>query len=370
MKFGELLFSFPPKEGNPRNSEGAFLSLSENELIFVYRRFVVERCADHADCDLCLIRSTDNGDSWSEGEIIVTGKSEDCMNIMSVSLLHMNDGSIGLFYLIRHALTSNHLFLRRSYDGGRTWSERHCCFKQQGFFVVNNDRVIRLSTGRIVVPAAFHHTGYKVSPDEPRNDGFVESHSDAVFFYSDDDGETFTMSHKCMIPYTSSENAGLQEPGVVELSNGVLWGWARTGLGRQYEMFSLYGGTRWTLPQPSQFTSPLAPLSMKKTPNGDLLAVWNPIPFASGQTGSPYGHFTGRRTPLVAAVSHNDGETFSNPYPLEDDPHGGYCYIAVHFHGDAVLLAYCADGLVEVRCRRYPLDELTEKCDSAKEDLF
>ena len=109
---------------------------------------------------------------------------------------------------------------------------------------------------------------------------------------------------------------------------------------------------------------------MKRTPNGDLLAVWNPLPLANGQTHHPYGRFTGHRTPLAAAISHDDGLTFSNPCPLETDPKSGYCYTAIHFHGDAVLLAYCAEGLVELRCRRYSFAELTAACDNAKEDQY
>ena len=42
---------------------------------------------------------------------------------------------------------------------------------------------------------------------------------------------------------------------------------------------------------------------------------------------------------------------------IESDPEGWYCYTAIHFSGDAVLLGYCAGdpkvgGLNRLRIRR------------------
>jgi hypothetical protein len=58
----------------------------------------------------------------------------------------------------------------------------------------------------------------------------------------------------------------------------------------------------------------------------------------------------GKRTPLTAAVSKDEGRTWSAPRVIEADPDGWYCYTAIEFVGDRVLLAYCAgkgraDGL-------------------------
>jgi hypothetical protein len=45
---------------------------------------------------------------------------------------------------------------------------------------------------------------------------------------------------------------------------------------------------------------------------------------------------------LVAAISKDGGATWGAPKVLEGDPDGWYCYTAIHFVGDDVLLAYCA----------------------------
>ena len=36
------------------------------------------------------------------------------------------------------------------------WSKAVRCIPAPGYFVLNNDRVVQLSTGRLVLPAAFH----------------------------------------------------------------------------------------------------------------------------------------------------------------------------------------------------------------------
>jgi sialidase-1 len=51
---------------------------------------------------------------------------------------------------------------------------------------------------------------------------------------------------------------------------------------------------------------------------------------------------------------------------LEDDPGGWYCYTAIHFVKDAVLLSYCAGqratgGLNTTQITRFPVEWLYEE---------
>lgn len=70
------------------------------------------------------------------------------------------------------------------------------------------------------------------------------------------------------------------------------------------------------------------------------------------------------RTPLVAALSTDDGKSWARAKLLEKAPDHGYCYTAIHFVDDAVLLAYCCGGgeesavLQDMRIRRVTLDWL------------
>ena len=91
----------PPAPGNPRNSEGAFIQRKNGSLMFVYSQFVGDSCKDHAAADLACIVSNDLGESWSAPKTLFTAKEHGAMNMMSVSLIRMNNGDIGLFYMLR-----------------------------------------------------------------------------------------------------------------------------------------------------------------------------------------------------------------------------------------------------------------------------
>ena len=165
---------------------------------------------------------------------------------------------------------------------------------------------------------------------------------------------------------------GLEEPGVVELADGRVWCFVRTGpLGlegcgwRQWQSFSSDGGQVWSPPEPSQFISPCSPLSLKRIPaTGHLLAVWNDH---SGRFPTPKPQpISWGRTPLVCAISTDEGATWTHHKLLESAPDHGFCYVAIHFTDQALLLSYNAGGassnmpLDTQRIRRIPLKELYE----------
>ena len=52
--------------------------------------------------------------------------------------------------------------------------------------------------------------------------------------------------------------------------------------------------------------------------------------------------YRGKRTPLHVAISRDEGQTWEQRKTIEDDPAGWYCYTAIDFAPDAVLLGYCA----------------------------
>lgn len=358
---GDVVLQLPPNVGNPRNSEGAFLELKDGQIIFVYSHFVGQSWHDDANAGIAISHSSDKGKTWSKSEIIIRPDEHNAKNIMSVSLLRMQNGDIGLFYLIRYGWLDMRLNLRRSSDEGKTWGEATCCIPRPGYFVTNNDRVIRLSSGRLIIPTGFHGMRGESTTDWKSFD-----HRSIVYFFcSDDDGYSWHEAKNfCALNYSNTQS-GMQEPGVIELKNGVLWAWARTDLGRQYQMFSKDMGETWTLPEPSVFTSPCSPLSMKRIPvNGYLIAVWNPVPKYQTQVTSFEGGMG--RTPLVLAVSRDEGTTWGNTILVEHDGNEGYSYVAIYFTEDSVLLAYCAgnseDGhnLTRIRVKRILLSEIIQ----------
>ena len=345
-------YDIPFGSQNPRNSEGAFFALNENEIVFAYSAFIGDSWLDHMPADIRMTASRDGGETWGEPVTVARAADYRAMNVMSVSMLPMRNGDMGLFYLVRRSWTDMYSVFQRSADGGKTWSAPVRCTARDGYFVVNNDRVIRTSSSRLLVPAAEH----KNKVDAEGNLHFAPAQ--ATFFYSDDDGCTWHEAETALSLSFPACRSGLQEPGIIETSPHCLYGWARTDLGRQYEFRSEDDGITWTQAFPSPFTSPLSPLSMKRLPDGRFIAVWNPVPRSNI---SEENRATGNRTPLVYALSADQGKTWSAPAVIEDDPQSGYCYTAIYPTQKGVLLAYCAgnarDGgcLNRLRIRRMQL---------------
>ncbi|MCC7491158.1 MAG: exo-alpha-sialidase [Fimbriimonadaceae bacterium] len=312
-----------PGPGNPRNSEGDLLELTDGRLLLVYTHFTGGG-ADHATAHLASRVSTDQGRTWSDTDGLVL-RNEGGQNVMSVTLRRMADDSIGLFYLRKNSGSDCRMYLRRSTDEGATWGEPTLCMPEVGYFVVNNDRVVRLRDGRLVVPASQH-----VWPPNPRF-----RPSALVCFRSDDDGRTWRRGLGMVLPPAGS-GAGLQEPLVVERRDGRLWMLARTDRGTQWGCTSRDGGETWDAALPTSIVSPLSPAACERIPaTGDLLLVWN-----DHRQIAPA--LRGKRTPLTVAVSRDDGATWSPPRTLEDAADGWYCYTAIAFVGSRVVLAHCA----------------------------
>ena len=265
---------------------------------------------------------------------------------MSVSFLRLNDGALGMFYLCKTPVeghTACLVNLIRSYDEGESWSEPQLCTDDQNYYVLNNDRVIRMKNGRVIFAVADH--------------GAEKDTSDVAFFYSDDDCKSFVRSPaRLVLPFTKT-TTGLQEPGLVELDDGRLWCWARTGHAYQFEAYSEDGGITWSDVNPNPFfTSPCSPMLVKRIQDGRLLSVFNPIPNYNTRyypetmedakkspkynIYHPWNCYSGR-TPLVATTSKTDAYGFDlQLLGLEDDPELIYCYPAIFPNKDYLLVSY------------------------------
>ena len=343
-KLGRIVHEICPTLDNPRKTEGAFALLKDGRIIFAFSNFV-KGSGDDSEAEITAVYSSDDGESWSGERTLLKKRPEDT-NIMSVSFLRLNDGALGMFYLCKTHLKTHMgclVNLVRSYDEGETWSEPQVCTNDENYYVLNNDRVIRLKSGRVIFAVADH--------------GAEKDTSDVSFFYSDDDCKSFVKSPaRLVLPFTKT-TTGLQEPGLVELDGGRLWCFARTGHAYQFEAYSEDGGITWSDVNPNPyFTSPNSPMLVKRIQDGRLLSVFNPIPnyntryypenIESAKKSPkynmyhPWNCFSGR-TPLVATTSKTDAYGFDlQPLALEDDPELTYCYPAIFPSKDYLLISY------------------------------
>src|SRR5690606_15309150 len=155
-KGNQLTLQINPGPENPRNSEGDFIELKDGRILYVYSRFFGGSASDHAPAQLMGRYSSDGGKTWTQKDQIIVDKEGD-MNVMSVSLLRLQNGNIALFYARKNSLDDCLPIMRISKDEGKTWSEPTTCIQdRKGYFVVNNDRVIQLKGGSIVNTIYLH----------------------------------------------------------------------------------------------------------------------------------------------------------------------------------------------------------------------
>ena len=89
-----------PSTDNNRNSEGAFIQLNDGRILFAYSRYSDAGFDDGATADIYAIISADNGNSFGNPFPIWTHEQAQADNVMSVSFMRMNNGDLGMFYLV------------------------------------------------------------------------------------------------------------------------------------------------------------------------------------------------------------------------------------------------------------------------------
>jgi len=324
----EVVLTLAVSQGNPRNTEGDFAVLKDGRVLLVYTRFTGGG-SDHDQADLVSRVSDDGGKTWSmEDRVVVANRGG--LNVMSVSLNRLQDGRLALVYLEKNSLTDCRPVVRFSADEATTWSEPVTMIPEEdcGYFVLNNDRVVQLSDGRLLAPLALHHR-----PDWEKPDWSGEVGA----YFSDDAGATWRRSQEWQKAYDAAGNRiAAQEPGVVELKDGRVLMYLRTSAGELYQCHSQDRGMSWSAPVTMGVASPQSPASIERIPDSDtLVMVWN------DHTGVPPAERKAR-TPLSLSLSRDEGRTWTPSFALESDPRGWYCYTAMEFVGDDLLLAYVA----------------------------
>lgn len=328
---------FPATDEHPRYSEGSILPLNDGSLLFANTEFD-KSTSDFAAGRIVARRSADGGKTWSPPEVLQDNVGR--MNVMSVTLRRFRspgNSGVGLFYLVKHDVNELKVYLRISGDDGRSFGPPILVTDASGYHVLNNDRVTQLLDGRLLCPIAW-------SPDVEKDGHFV-----SFCYWSDDGGQSWhTGASRVDVP-----QRGAMEPEVLELNDGSVLMIIRTQLGEIYASRSSDRGETWSQAEPWGVKSPESPATLRRIPStGDLLLVWNP----DYQQGTNHG---GGRTPLVAAVSKDEGRTWGPHRVLEDRADQQYAYTSLAFHHGQVLLSYyvydSATGQISTRFRSLPI---------------
>src|SRR5690606_12630613 len=143
--------------------------------------------------------------------------------------------------------------------------------------------------GRLMMAVALHNTP----------GGEWKGQADLFAYYSDDNGQTWTSSE--MVP--NNTDIVTQEPGLIEMKGGRIMMYIRASGGFQQLSFSQDRGYKCSPSETSNSPSPLSPATIEKvTGSGDWLLVWN-----NNDGSDP--ELKGKRTPITAAISSDEGQT-------------------------------------------------------------
>ena len=216
---------------------------------------------------LTMRRSTDGGRSWGEPHVIMRGTRN--YSLLSHTLRLSQSGAL-LHIFVRYsgydyetaspARSLAEVFVQRSMDGGRTWSEARKVSTGERY---NADvlSLEQLRDGRLVYPFAF------LTASQGR---FSSS-----AMYSDDEGLTWIRAQSSLQVGGEGFESGASEPSVVQLPDGRLWMLIRAQTGFQWESFSKDRGETWSTAAPSILPSSNAPATALRMKSGDIAVAWN-----------------------------------------------------------------------------------------------
>lgn len=299
----------PATDANTRNSESDIIVLKDGRLLLGWTEFYAANGADDGAARIVGRVSADGGRTWGDKYTLVENDGK--CNVMEVSFLRLKTGEIALIYLQKNAEVGGaetpdcRVMIRRSPDDGLTFGPAQQITGEKRYIETASGRALRTKTGRILVEC--------------------DDMDSAFCLISDDDGATWREG-----AHVRPANGGCWEPAAVELTDGRILMFLRTGLGGQFQAFSEDGGETWGEATLSALRGTAAPISIERIPStGDLLAIWN------NDIGSPRN-----RTPLTAAISRDDAKTWGNLRNIEDATDNGFTYPAVTFAGDTALVTY------------------------------
>jgi sialidase-1 len=326
---------YQASDENPRYTEGSILELQDGSLLYAVTEFTGSG-SDFATARIIGRRSRDGGVTW--GAPIVLQENTGGQNVMSVTLRRLNSpapsGTIAMFYLEKNSYSDLKLLLKTAGESRligflnapdraeNPFGKAVPATPTPGYHVVNNDRVLQLSSGRLLAPAAS-------TPDVKSDNHFVSR-----CFISEDAGQTWRPG-KGAVDYAKR---GAMEPEVFELHDGRVLMIVRTQLGHIAASYSSDAGETWSDPKSWNVEAPEAPATLRRIPaTGDLLLIWN----NNYEPGAGHG---GKRTPLTAAISSDEGKSWSRIRNLEDDPSRTYSYTSLIFVENRAVLSYWESG--------------------------
>jgi predicted neuraminidase len=325
--------------------------LADGRLLCVYS--AIDGQATRGKAVIVATRSADSGGTWSKPIVLIDSRPDldyDPNIIVIGPRVIVTSTTVppthGQF------ISTSRTVAVRSEDSGKTWSKSYDIPMGHRYTSGKINRGIVLRDG-----TALFGYSWDIALDKTEkitSEGQEECR--ACLMASTDRGLTWkTISHVTTRDRKLADRVGaingLDEPALVELSDGAVYMLCRTGLTKLYESRSTDGGKTWSAAAPSPLTSHNAPASLcrigGKKPG--ILAVW-----CNSSTS---------RWPLCAAASFDDCRTWSTPRRLtERDGHEQSYPACIEAPDGRLVVAWqeIIPGGREIRAARFNLDWLLD----------
>lgn len=251
----------------------------------------------HPDVGIWVSRR--QGNQWSAPVEVANGVQSDGSRHPSWNpvLFQISKGDLLLFYKVGPDPVNWWGMLKRSNDGGKTWSKEERL--PDGILGPIKNKPVLLSSGVLLSPTSTEHDGWKLH-----------------FEMSSDRGKTWRKTADVPDP-----NAyGAIQPSILFHKDGRLQAICRSKTGRVVETWSTDKGETWSPIVQTELPNPNSGTDAVTLKDGRQLLVYNHVEKTPGKWGGP-------RSPLNVAIS-NDGKTWQSAVVLETEP-GEYSYPAV-----------------------------------------
>jgi len=309
-----------------RDTEGDIVVCGDGSLLLAWSDFYTTGWHDGSPCRISMRRSYDGGRTWTPIGVL---QEQIGSNVMSVSLFRASTGTILFTFLCKNGPDGTVHYVRRSTDDGKTFGDLIIANAGGSRRVANNDRFLEVrdpqgkygDAGRIILSCR----------DYPGRKG--------IMVYSDDDGLTWQAGQNVPVrPDWGGQN--FNEPGIVELNDGTFWMYGRTTMGFHAQSWSNDRGMTWATPEPMALLGPCSPQTGEMIPEtpytkqmgwaGDILFTFPNHDFEN----YPRKYNYTARTPLDAAISSDGAQTWKNVRTIEADPRMQYGYTSITFMED------------------------------------
>jgi hypothetical protein len=258
---------------------------------------------------ICVVESDDGGQTWGPPRIAVDGPCDD----RDPKLVQLGDGTVLISYFVidwstRPRHTNRGTYVRRSTDGGRTWSEPVAV----GTAMAGGDESGTPGWSASHGAAAELPGGALLLPLYGRLPG--EKWQRATVVRSTDGGRSWPVEGEALV--AAADGVHFQEPTLTVLADGQVVALIRTTVEHAYLSRSADGGRTWSIPQATDMPASshhALPLS-----TGEVLVTYGDL----SSRFSPHRDTVGRivRRPGLTWDGYPDVQLYDSGHPDQANP--------------------------------------------------